>query len=151
MNPDSTEGTSPEAGKRELYLEERKLLIDAARESSRTFDKAVLAFGSAAFGASVAFLKDVVPHPLVETVVWLEVSWLCFSLGILAILLSFLFSHRACFFEIERSRKIASGVRPDETNPWAFATETCNWVSVALLFLGILIWIRFVIANLSFP
>ena len=35
----------------ELYLDERKQLIDAARESARTFDKAVLTFGSVAFGS----------------------------------------------------------------------------------------------------
>lgn len=37
----------------ELYLEERKQLVDAARESSRTFDKAVLTFGAAVFGGSL--------------------------------------------------------------------------------------------------
>ena len=46
-----------------LHLEERAQLIDAARENARTFDKAVLTFGSAVFGFSIAFLKDVAPHP----------------------------------------------------------------------------------------
>lgn len=40
------------------HMEERKTLIEAARESAKTFDQAVLAFGSAIFGASIAFLKD---------------------------------------------------------------------------------------------
>jgi hypothetical protein len=42
-------------GSNAQYMEERKGLIDAARESARTFDQAVLAFGSAVFGASIAF------------------------------------------------------------------------------------------------
>ena len=45
------------------HMAERDKLTDAARESSRTFDQAVLAFGAAVFGASVAFLKDVAPKP----------------------------------------------------------------------------------------
>jgi hypothetical protein len=39
-----------------LYLAEREQLIDAGRESARTFDQAVLAFGSVVFGFSIAFL-----------------------------------------------------------------------------------------------
>jgi hypothetical protein len=83
----------------QLYLDERKQLVDAARESSRTFDKAVLTFGAAVFGASIAFLKDIAPHPAPDTLKWLGAAWLFFSLGLLSILLSFLFSHRACLFE----------------------------------------------------
>jgi hypothetical protein len=144
-----SEGTSLVSARYALYLEERKLLIDAARESSRTFDKAVLAFGSAAFGASVAFLKDVVPQPAAETVVWLEASWLCFSFGLLAILLSFLFSHQACFFEIDRAYDIAEEAQTAKRNRWTLATDVCNGLSVALFFIGIIIWIHFVIANLN--
>jgi hypothetical protein len=88
-----------------LYLAEREQLIDAGRESARTFDQAVLAFGSVVFGFSIAFLKDIAPKPAPETLKWLGVSWLLFSLGLLAILLSFLFSHRACMFEIGVSEK----------------------------------------------
>ena len=65
----------------QLYLDERKQLVDAARESSRTFDKAVLTFGAAVFGASIAFLKDIAPHPAPDTLTWLGAAWLFFSLG----------------------------------------------------------------------
>ncbi|HLZ00237.1 MAG TPA: hypothetical protein VKT33_14355 [Candidatus Angelobacter sp.] len=86
---------------RQQHLAERIQLIDAARESARTFDKAVLTFGSAIFGFSIAFVKDVAPSPIPSTITWLAVSWLLFSVGLLAILLSFLFSHQACMFEIK--------------------------------------------------
>ena len=62
-----------------LYLEERKQLIDAARESARSFDKAVLAFGSVVFGFSIAFVKDIAPTPVPDTLKWLGISWLLFS------------------------------------------------------------------------
>ena len=133
-----------------LYLEERKLLIDAARESARGFDQAVLAFGAAAFGASVAFLKDVVPKPTRESLIWLEASWLCFSIGVLAILLSFLFSHRACLCAIDRAYDSTNGsVDAAKPNRWSAATNICNWSSVAFFFVGILFWTYFVISNLN--
>jgi hypothetical protein len=133
-----------------LYLDERKGLIDAARESARTFDQAVLAFGSAVFGFSVVFLKDIAPKPALDTLKWLGVSWLLFSLGLLAILLSFLFSHRACLFGIEDASEAArvSDYQP-KTNPWGIATTVCNFVCIGLLFLGLLCWSVFAYANLS--
>src|SRR5260370_20776557 len=88
-----------------LYLDERKQLVDAARESSRTFDKAVLTFGAAVFGASIAFLKDIAPHPAPDTIRWLGAASLFFSLGLHSILLSFLFTHPACLFEINSATK----------------------------------------------
>jgi hypothetical protein len=81
--------------KHEQHMAERDKLTEAARESSRTFDQAVLAFGAAVFGASVAFLKDVAPKPQSYSLPWLCVSWSCFTTGLLAVILSFLFSHKA--------------------------------------------------------
>lgn len=132
------------------YLEERKLLIDAARESARTFDQAVLAFGAAVFGSSVAFLKDVVSTPALWSLKWLATSWVAFSLGLLAILLSFLFSHRACMHEIDVGAEALG--KPDykrKKNGWSIATNWCNGLSVGLLFIGILCWSRFAFINLS--
>jgi hypothetical protein len=133
----------------QLYLDERKQLVDAARESSRTFDKAVLTFGAAVFGASIAFLKDIAPHPAPDTLTWLGAAWLFFSLGLLSILLSFLFSHRACLFEIDCATKevIISG-QPQKKNPWSTITTWCNFLCIVLLFLGLLCWSRFAFDNL---
>lgn len=134
-----------------LYLEERKILIDAARESSRTFDKAVLTFGSAVFGFSIAFLKDVAPKPTADSIIWLRGSWLSFSLGLLAILLSFLFSHRACLFEIGLS-EAALGKKNSKprTNPWGIATDCCNILCIIFLFTGLLCWSNFASINLCY-
>ncbi len=134
----------------ELYLAERELLIDAARESARTFDQAVLAFGSAVFGFSIAFLKDIAPTPAPETLGWLGAAWALFSLGLLAILISFLLSHRACMFEI-RIGEEALGNRnyQRKKNPWSSATSWCNGLCIAFLFIGMLCWSRFAFDNLK--
>jgi hypothetical protein len=135
----------------QLYLTERTQLIDAARESARTFDKAVLAFGSAVFGFSIAFLKDVAPSPAPATLKWLGFSWTFFSLGLLAILLSFLFSHRACMFEIDVGEKVLTcpTYQRPKKNPWSIATTRCNFLSVGLLFLGLLCWSMFALRNIG--
>ena len=90
----------------EQYLKHREQLIDAAREGARTFDKAVLTFGSAVFGFSIAFLKDIAPKPAAGTLVWLGTAWALFALGLFTILLSFLFSQRACRIEIDNATQL---------------------------------------------
>ena len=134
------------------YMAERDKLIDAARESSRTFDKAVLAFGSAVFGASVAFLKDVASKPQSYSLPWLCVSWGGFTLGLLAVILSFLFSHKTCIARIEESTEQLSNqeskAKPDM---WGTLTSWCNYLCVALLFVGVVAWVVFAIENLAKP
>lgn len=133
----------------DVYLDERKLLIEAARESSRTFDKAILTFAAAAFGFSIAFLKETAPRPTPETLVWLKASWTCFSLGLLSIMLSFLFSHRACTWSIDRTyEQLVSGHRRKQ-NPWGLATTILNYASVGLVFCAIAFWGFFVFGNLE--
>lgn len=134
----------------ELYLEERKQLIEAAREGTRTFDKAVLTFGAAVFGFSIAFLKDIAPHPAPYSLKWLGAAWLLFSSGLLIILLSFLFSHRACLFEIEcYTTRLGSPSFQPKRNVWSVITDYCNFLSVTLLFVGLLCWSVFGFENLS--
>lgn len=133
----------------DLHLKERERLIDAAREGSRTFDKAVLTFASAVFGFSIAFLKDVAPHPVPYSLCWLGAAWLLFSLGLLLILLSFLFSHKACLHEIDNGTKALGNPNFECKNRWSTLTNWCNFLCVALLFLGLLCWSRFAFDNLG--
>src|ERR1700686_678288 len=118
----------------EQHMEERKGLIDAARESSRTFDQAILALGAAVFGASVAFLKDVAPKPQAYTIKWLAISWSGFIVGLLAVALSFLFSHKARLRRIEESEHQLRN--PDAAplkNRWATWTGLCNVLCLVFL------------------
>ncbi|WP_058187184.1 hypothetical protein [Terracidiphilus gabretensis] len=134
------------------HMEERKALVDAARESSRTFDQAILAFGAAVFGASVAFLKDVAPKPQAYTIEWLGISWACFTAGLLAVILSFLFSHKACLVRIDESAHLMCNPKAKPLgNRWATWTELCNYLCVALLFFGVIAWTVFALENLAAP
>lgn len=131
-------------------MEERKGLIDAARESARTFDQAVLAFGSAVFGASIAFLKDVAPTPQAYTLKWLGIAWTLFSFGLLSVMLSFLFSHKACVFDIATGmEELKSRDYQRPKNRFSLITDWCNYVGIGLLFFGLLSWMTFALENLA--
>jgi hypothetical protein len=138
---ESNQPTSEQEREYQLYLDERRQLIEAAKESARTFDKAVLTFGAAVFGASIAFIKDVAPHPIPDTLPWLGISWGMFTFALLSIMLSFLFSHQACHHQIDLSR--------NQKNPWSMATNLCNYLCLGLLFLGLLCWSFFAYKNLA--
>ena len=51
----------------ELYLEERRVLVAAQRETAASFDKAILTLASGAFAISFVFVKDIVPKPFPNT------------------------------------------------------------------------------------
>lgn len=138
----------------ERWTEERKTYIEASRESARTFDQAILTFGTAIFGASVAFIKDVAPHPKSSSLNLLGIAWLLFVLGLLAIMVSFLLSHRACVFEANRTDRLITEPANHETirkesNICSTWTTWCNYISIALLFIGMVAWSAFAFLNIQ--
>jgi hypothetical protein len=133
--------------KYQLFLEERKLLIDAEREGSRTFDKAILTLASGAFGVSIVFLKDIVPHPFSNTFCLLGASWFFFALSLVIILFSFLSSQLACRIQIDVAYDTIFK-NEKRANKWATITEFCNYASIIVLALAFIFWGLFVYWNL---
>jgi hypothetical protein len=132
------------------HMVERDKLIDAARESLKTFDQAILAFGSAVFAASVAFIKDVAPKPLPYSIPWLCGAWLCFTIGLIAIGLSFLFSHQTCMARIEYSEaRLRNRDAIEPKDKWGQLTYWCNYGCLGFLLLGVIAWITFAIENIA--
>lgn len=138
-------------GEHEQYMKERERLIDAGREAARTFDQAVLAFGSAIFAGSIAFLKEVAPKPQFYSLKWLGLSWGLFTVGLLFVMLSFMFSHKACMFDIKSGAdalgKPADHVRPK--NRFSSITTWCNYLCIVFLVLGMVSWSVFALENLA--
>ena len=130
----------------QLYLDERKLLIDAEREGARTFDKAILTLASGAFGFSIAFLKDIVPHPHSNTLCLLGWSWSLFSISLVIILFSFLSSQYACRFQIDLSYDELMSNKTRK-NVWATITDICNFASIIVLTSAFFFWGCFVFWN----
>jgi hypothetical protein len=133
----------------QLYIEERKLLIDALRESSRTFDKAILTLTSGAFGFTIAFLKDIAPAPFQNTLCLLFVSWFFFSFSLVVILFSFLASQNACNEQIDISYDVLV-LKKQRSTPWATVTSICNYVSIISLVIAIIFWGLFAFFNIHY-
>ena len=131
----------------DLYIEERKILVDSLRESSRTFDKAILTLASGSFGFTIAFLKDIVPIPFENTKWLIHFSWSLFVLSILLILISFLTSQKACLKQIENTYEIITNKKKDMQNNWGSATTFLNYASIIVLIIAYFIWSLFVYFN----
>lgn len=135
--------------KYQLYIEERKLLVDAERESARTYDKAILTMASGAFGFTMAFLKNIVPNPFTNTLWLLGCSWLAFSFCIIVILFSFLLSQLACRLQIELTHEELMSDQKRK-NVWATVPDICNFVSLAVLVIAFSFWGCFVYWNVIY-
>lgn len=134
----------------QAYLDERRILIDLEKESSRSFDKAMLTLSAGALGLSITFIRQISPSPLPGTFGFLKVAWICFALSILTTLISFLLSQSA----IRKQREILDqdyqkGSNVKEQDNWlASATNALNWVSVLFFTVGIGLLSWFSIENL---
>ena len=135
----------------EVYLEERKLLVDAEREGARTFDKAILTLAAGALALSITFLEKVVPVAQATTLWSLTSSWVAFGFSIFLILFSFLTSQWACVRQraiLDKQWLNNSDGRKSERNNWTTATTLLNVGSILLFATGVVFFCYFSFANL---
>ena len=135
--------------KYQIYLDERKLLIDAEREGARTFDKALLTLASGSFGFTLAFLNVLVPEPVNSSKYYLLISWILFALSIVSILLSFLTSQKSCREQIDISYDIiVKGLNDKKGNKWGKYTDILNLLAISFLILAFVFWGIFIFINI---
>jgi len=137
-----------------VYLEERKLLVDAAREGARSFDKTILALASGAFGLSLTFIKQISPNIKSEIVYLLICAWVGFCISLLSTLVSFLTSQSACLKQIEileAEHLNNQSVHNKEANLKNMAstyTRGLNILSIFAFIIGVIFLAIFSISNL---
>jgi len=129
------------------YLEERKILVESHRMSSQSFDKAILTLSSSSFGFTFAFLKDLVPSPIENTIWLLHTTWILFALSILFILISFLMSQKACLKQIDNVYDVIINKKEKVLNIWGAITTTLNYISISLLIIAYFFWGYFIYFN----
>ena len=134
--------------KRQTYLEERKLLIDAEREAARSFDKAMITLSAGALGLSITFIRQLSPI-LPQARLLLYVAWGSFIFALLVMLLSFLFSQSAMRKQRDiLDQEYAETATTKVKNNWATITNWLNRVSIGLFILGVIFLALFSIKNL---
>ena len=95
------DSNSSDDRKYKVYLEERKSLIDAKREASRLFDRAILTLAAGAFGLSLTFIRQISPTIQSGTLFLLICAWAGFCISLLSTLISFLTGQSACSRQIK--------------------------------------------------
>jgi len=141
--------------KYQIYLDERKSLNDAIKETAHQFDKAILTLAAGALALSLTFIKDIAPTPKIGTFYLLFFAWATFIISILATLISFFTSQKACqrqikIVEIEFLEERSEENDNDKMdNPFNRYTRILNMVSIAFFILGVILLIIF--SSLNFP
>lgn len=132
----------------QVYLDERKQLIDAERDTAQQFDKAILTLASGALGLSITFIKQIAPHPKSQSIYFLIAAWTFFSFSILSTLISFLTSQAACRRQREILDQDISEKEHENKNNATYWTNWLNYLSIAFFISGIIFLIVFSIFNL---
>ena len=144
--------------KYQVYLEERKALIDAEREGARLFDRSILTLAAGTFGLSMAFIRQIAPQPEAASTYMLAVAWGAFGTSILSTLLSFLTSQFACrkqreileltWFEDDGKHDSNRDNKADR-NCLATLTMILNCLSIVLFTIGAFFLAAFSFNNLQ--
>jgi hypothetical protein len=140
--------------KYQVYLDERKSLNDAIKETSHQFDKAILTLAAGALALSLTFIKDIAPNPKTNTLILLFFAWGAFIISILSTLISFFTSQKACqrqiaILEREFLEEHAQEQLSKMENPYTIYTIRLNIVSITFFIFGVLLLIIF--SSLNFP
>jgi len=132
----SMANVSPEEHREHLW-DDRRELIDAHRDNSRSQDRTVLTLSGGALVLSVAFLSDVWSNP--SWVPLLIVAWASFALSVGAMLLAFPVATRRIDDQIvEITRDIYHGTTkttPPKTHPWI---ARLNTAALIFFFVGLI-------------
>jgi hypothetical protein len=134
----------------QVYIDERKTLVEGEQASADQFDKHILTLAASAFGISIVFLEKIAPKPDPKTLIFLYIAWSSLVISMLLTLSSFLTSqHAHC-----RQRKILEEEffptgKTIGKNQWAIWTQRLNWFSVAAFIIGISMLAWFSIKNVK--
>jgi hypothetical protein len=138
----------------DIYLEERKLLVEAQRVSSQQFDKYVLTLSSGFLSLSITFLRYIFPQTAISHKETLVMSWILFCTAILSTLISFLTSQNAHRRQLQITEDYY--VRQDENalnakNSWSICTGILNYCSAIFFILAVAVTVYFVATNFLKP
>lgn len=138
----------------EVFLAERKNLLDTAKEAASKYAKAIITLSSGALLLSLNFMKDLAPEPKVETFFYLIGSWIAFSSSLLMVVISFLLATFAFNKQVTISEKFLlhspegeNNTKPD-SNPYNFWIKTLNIASLIAFIFGLYYVVLFSINNL---
>ncbi len=123
------------------------VLVDAYLKSQESYDKAVLSLSGGALGVSIAFIKNIVGGKKIQSPLMLELSWICWTVSLVIILLSLLSSTLAAQRALSQYRAGALG-----DDPGGFfnkVTRVLNPLGGLLFIIGVVFMLLFTQANIG--
>lgn len=122
----------------------RDLLQELSIKSQEQYDKTLLTLSTGALGLSFAFIKDIVNISSATNTNYLTGSWMCLTLSVLCILISFLSAKHALDKAIEAEDN-------DEfyESKLDRLTSILNWMSAAFFVSGLIFLTVFIQLNLG--
>lgn len=132
----------------QIYLEERKQLIAAERETAQQFDKAILTLAAGALALSITFINQIAPNPKPHSVYFLIGAWILFCSSLLSTLISFLTSQVACRKQRDILDDKLSSKENNKSNKAVSWTNRLNYFSIGFFILGVVLLIVFSAINL---
>lgn len=121
----------------QIYLEERKQLVAAERDTAQQFDKAILTLAAGALALSITFINQIAPNPKPHSVYFLIGAWILFCSSLLSTLISFLTSQVACRKQRDILDDKLSSKENNKSNKAASWTNRLNYFSIAFFILGV--------------
>jgi len=133
--------------KRREYLQERYSLISSKSGQVKLFDKTLILIATGALTLSIAFIRDIIPDIKPSTSGLLKVSWACFSISLLFVLLAYLFSK---FAYQKAITDLWDFIYKDikKINYWSILVDFLNVSSVIAIFIGVIYLVLFSARNL---
>ena len=132
----------------QTYLAERKILIDAERDTAQQFDKAILTLAAGALALSITFINQIAPQPKPNSVCFLILAWSLFSFSILSTLISFLTSQVACRQARDILDQQITGQDPNHRSTAKTRTNRLNYFSIGTFIFGVIFLVVFSSINL---
>lgn len=148
MSDDSTSKHDLDV-RRQEYLQHRKYLIETSLGQIGQFDKLIVTLSSGALALSLTFIKDISPTPIPCSKFLIFVSWILFTISLIATLLSHYTSHKDMDFEIMKLDKNYEDEREmyDPKNPFRTATILLNILSASMFLIGLCFLVAFTSVN----
>ena len=142
--------------KYQIYLDERKSLVQSNENSSAQFDKAILTLAAGAIALSITFIDKIAPTPQKSTLIFIAISWLSFIISLLSTLISFLTSQKACYkqiqiieHEFDLNNSHAENSKDKKThNIFSVWTDRLNVISITSFIIGVVFLAIFSISNI---
>lgn len=132
-----------------LFIDERKLLLETKFKTSEALDKYILTLSGGALGLSLTFINQVFPDIKTETLYLLKLSWGSYCLSILSVLIGMILSQNAFSDQIKLTQEYFLNNGDYKQSKLSNLIKHLNFSAIGFFILATVFLACFAINNLS--